>query len=106
MEIKNALIKKTMLGYEGHGIFTAFLIMDYGGIGQGFGGWAIKECASQFILGVLDCLELETWEEIPGKHCRVAIEKGLIQGIGHILYDDKWFYLSSLNPKEASTKKK
>ena len=40
-EIVNARIRSTTLGVEDHGIFTAWLNLDYGGSGQGFGGWAL-----------------------------------------------------------------
>ena len=33
----NAKITSTHLGQEDHGIFTAWLQLDYGGSGQGFG---------------------------------------------------------------------
>ncbi len=39
MEIKNAKIEKTTLGFEDHGIMTLFIYLDYGGSGQGFGGY-------------------------------------------------------------------
>ena len=94
-EIRNAKIESTMLGYEDHGILTGFLMMDYSGAGQGFGGWAIGECCGQYIKGILDCLNIARWEDIAGTYCRVDIQDGLIRGIGHIT-SDKWFYLKEL----------
>ena len=40
-EIKNAIITGTYLGIEDHGILTFWLYLDYGGSGQGFGGYQL-----------------------------------------------------------------
>ncbi|WP_423258771.1 hypothetical protein, partial [Escherichia coli] len=39
-EVKNAVITGTMLGVEDHGILSCMIYLDYGGAGQGFGGYA------------------------------------------------------------------
>ena len=102
-EIKNAKIEGTMLGYEDHGIMTCFIYLDYGGSGQGFGGYGLDDCNKvgekrkatayglAFIKGILDTLEVNSWEGLKGTHCRVDANYGKVYGIGHLL-KDKWFY--------------
>lgn len=116
-EIKNAKITSTMLGVEDHGILTCFLHLDYGGTGQGFGGWTFDHpigraetfkgregtaWGMEFIRRILDLLEVESWEKIPGNHCRVKADWGKVHSIGHIT-KDKWFTpeidLVSMKPK-------
>lgn len=104
--IQNAVIESTMLGQEDHGILTCFLMLNYGGSGQGFGGWALDEprrdsadkflgrfgtaWGMQFIAGVLKVLEVSSWEKLPGTHCRADADHGKVYRIGHIL-KDRWF---------------
>jgi hypothetical protein len=103
MAIKNAIIEGTTLGVEDHGIFTAMISLDYGDSGhQGFGGYAFDEWQEEkkkrvgvgfgidFIRSVLETLEVETWEDLIGTHCRVDSEHCKVHKIGHIL-KDKWF---------------
>jgi len=102
MTICNAKIDKTMLGREDHGILTAFLYLDYGGFQQGFGGYTLDQydketkCrigtafGTEFIAQILKVLEVSSWEQLPGTHCRARIENNLIRAIGHIL-KDQWF---------------
>lgn len=42
-EWKIAKIKRAFLGYEDHGILTCMLDLDYGGSGQGAGGYGLDE---------------------------------------------------------------
>lgn len=90
-EIRNAMIKRTMLGYEDHGILTCSLELDYGGIGQSFGNYDIggKYCA-QWILKILDTVGVEKWEDLPGKYVRVKQSLSKVYEIGNIL-ENKWF---------------
>lgn len=106
MEIKNALITSTMLGLEDHSIMSCMLHMDYGGSGQGFGGYALDvycptakkrvghAACGEFIKRILDVLEVSSWEKIPKTYCRVKSTRFQIHAIGHIT-KDKWF-----NPEE------
>lgn len=96
METKNAIIESTMLGYEDHGILTYFLHLNYGGSGQGFGGYKLgAEYTTKVIEGILKAVGVEKWEDLKGKHVRVNILQGKIEAIGHII-EDKWFF-----PKEV-----
>ncbi|MCP6727318.1 MAG: hypothetical protein KJI69_04915 [Patescibacteria group bacterium] len=96
IEIKNAKIDNTMLGYEGHGILSFMIYLDYGGGAcQGFGGYALgKEYTTFVIEGILKTVGVEKWEDLPGKHIRVKLEDGRVVEIGNVL-EDKWF-----NPKK------
>ena len=96
IELKNARIKSTSLGYEDHGILTAFLHLDYGGICQGFGGYCLAgESTSVFIEGVLKAVKVSTWEDLPGKYIRVKAERSKVHEISHPL-EDTWF-----NPRKT-----
>ena len=112
-QIKNAIIKSTMLGYEDHGILTAFVTLDYGGSGQGFGGRAFDEpikdpltndfisrrgvaYGMEWIARVLNTVGVESWEKLPGTPVRVKMDIGKVYAIGHYL-EDKWF-----DPKELA----
>ena len=90
MEILNAKITGATLGEMGRG-FTSMLDLDYGGSGQGFGGYALRGATTdKWIRGVLKTLELEAWEDLKGTACRARIEDGMVSAIGHYL-KDQWF---------------
>lgn len=90
-EIRNAIIKRTSLGFEGHGIMTCNLDTRSGALGQGFGGYCLGgQWGMEFIVSVLRALEVESWEQLVGTHCRVDASREKIHRIGHII-EDKWF---------------
>lgn len=89
--IFNARIERTMLGFEDHGIFTAFVFVNDGTGVQGFGGRFLKgDFTDQFITGVLKVVGVDTWEELRGKHVRIDRGGGLLRRIGHII-EDRWY---------------
>lgn len=108
MQIQNAVVRSTNLGVEDHGIMTAWLHLDYGGGGQGFGGWALDGAPAErgvgskrtptvycglFIARVLEVTGAASWEKLPGTSVRVQREDGFngrIVGLGHYLRDE-WF---------------
>lgn len=105
MEIQNAIIKSTTLGYEDHNIMTVWLHLDFGGTGQSFGGYALDEYVkakdtriphvsfAAWVKGIIDAVGVRNWEELKDKHIRVEREdgwNGKITRIGHFL-EDKWF---------------
>ena len=106
MPIMNAKIAGTTLGYEGHGMLTAFIYLDYGGSQQGFGGYRLdaydkeekKEVPTKYcgawIAGILKAVGVDKWEDLEGKYVRVEREDGgwnsRISAIGNIV-EDKWF---------------
>jgi len=112
--IKNALIESTMLGWEDHGILTAYVTLNYGGSGQAFGGWAldnpVKDASDkfigrfgtaegmQFVERTMKAIGATSWEKLKGLHCRVEVIDGRIARIGHIIRDD-WFEPAKLFEK-------
>ena len=92
-EIKNAKITSVMLGgYDGYlSRLTAWIYLDYGGSGQGFGGFVLGgEHTHCFIEGVLKTLECDGWEKLAGMPCRVETSWDGVTRIGHFL-KDQWF---------------
>jgi hypothetical protein len=91
MEERIAKIVKTRLGYEDHGILTAWLDLDYGGAGQGAGGSALDgpyedgkrqpnaECG-RFIAGVIGACGVANWEDVKGRTV-IALCDDLVRGI-------------------------
>ncbi len=100
--IKNAIIERVSINDADRGMLTAWLHLDYGGSGQGFGGHALylpksfsnhelKSAAGHFIWRCMEVGGVTSWEKLPGKSIRVrGQEWGSIEAIGHILRDD-WF---------------
>ena len=102
VEVKNARIEYTRIT-RNHGCLTAWVCLDYGGSGQGFGGWvldgpwdsATKERrananAGLFVARVMDVVGVESWEELAGKSCRVRASHTKVEAIGHYLRN-VWF---------------
>jgi hypothetical protein len=103
VDIHNAKITSTMLGYEDHGCLTFWLMLDYGGAGQGFGGWVLDDRpierfgrerspsvgAGAIIAGLLGALELRKWEDLPGQIVRVRGDRHHLVAIGHAL-KEQW----------------
>ena len=90
---ENAVIESVSLGFhDGFGsIPTAWVTLRYDAGGQGFGGYCLKgEAAYEFIYGVLNALECESWEKLAGKPCRVDHEHTKVHRIGHF-FKDRWF---------------
>ncbi len=104
METKNAVIESIRLSNDDHGLLSAWLMLDYGGSAQGFGGYSlylpksfkhhkIESAAGHFIYRCLEIADVSEWDKLPGKTIRVKCEHSKIHAIGHIVKDD-WF-----NPK-------
>lgn len=90
-EIRNAKIVGTMLGFEDHGIMTCMIDTRSGSLGQGFGGYCLGgKWGIEFIKALLKTLDVETWEQLKGTHCRLEADNGKIYRIGHII-ENKWF---------------
>lgn len=106
IEVKNAII--TAVRIDAERCLSAWLDLDYGGSGQGFGGFVLymppysglePEKAELRFLGnyagvfIHRCIEIggvERWEQLPGKTIRVRCEHVKVHAIGHIVKDD-WF---------------
>lgn len=103
MEVKNAVIKSARITNDDHGLLSAWLDLDYGGCGQGFGGYSLylpksyshhdlagPNYAGHFIWRVMEVAGVERWDQLPGKTIRVRAEHSSVGAVGHIVKDD-WF---------------
>jgi len=102
IEEKNAVIKGTSISSEDHGILSAWLYLDFGGSGQGFGGYGLYlpesfkkanneiNYAGHFIWRVLEIVDVTEWGRLKGKTIRVRTSPEKIHSIGHIIKND-WF---------------
>jgi len=104
-EIKNAVIESTMLGVEDRGIFSFSLTLNYGGSGQGAGGYVLDKpikdkngtfikreatsLAGKLIMKILDVVGVEKWEDLKGQHIKVRASWDSVYAIGNFL-EDKW----------------
>lgn len=106
IEEKNAVITGATITNADHGLLSAWVYLDYGGSGQGFGGYALylpdgfehkdegNNFAGHFIWRVMEVAGVNEWGKLEGKTVRVRSEHSHVHAIGHIVKDD-WF-----NPKE------
>jgi hypothetical protein len=103
VETRNAVIESVSLTNE-NGVLSAWLHLDYGGVGQGFGGFALYLPASfthhelmsvcgHFVWRCMEIAGVTDWSKLPGKTIRVRAERIKAHAIGHIVKDD-WFYPS------------
>ena len=102
LEEKNAIITSAEITNDDHGVLSAWLSLDYGGAGQGFGGYSLylpkdfrhhrvdSGFAGHFIWRVLEIAGVGKWSALPGKTIRVRAEHSGVRAIGHIVKDD-WF---------------
>jgi len=92
--IRNAKISSASLGVDScDGIMSSFIHLDYGGSGQGFGGYALTSGRSLglWVKRVMEVVGVGEWSALQGKPVRVRVFKGHIEAIGHFI-EDKWFY--------------
>lgn len=85
-----AKITATSLGYEDHGIFTAQVFVDYGGSGQGIGGYCLDEpfhndegkflgrrgtaYGLEWVARFLKACGVDSWEKLVGRTIYVLTE--------------------------------
>lgn len=104
LTVENARIKSVSIGNEDHGCLTAWLHLEFGNGGCGFGGFKLgsqeggnlehRGWCAEFInrcikIGVG---EYGKWEDLEGQAIRVLNEGwgGGVVAVGHLL-DDEWF---------------
>jgi hypothetical protein len=94
MEIENARIESTHLGFEDHGIFSLNVAFTGPGWGQGTGHLFADKGTSDLIKPIIRAVGVEKWEDLPGKNCRIrrSSQLGRIEAIGNLM-EDKWFEL-------------
>jgi len=103
MKEQNAVITSARLTKSEKGILSMWLMLDYGGSAQGFGGYVlyipqdykfhnIHGFAGHWIWRCLEIAGVEDFSELTGRTVRVRLDKsyGKIIAIGHIIKDD-WF---------------
>lgn len=102
IEEKNAIIESAIITTKDRGLLSAWLHLDYGGSGQGFGGYALylpksythhnknAGYAGHFIWRVMEIAGVENWSDLKGKTIRVRAVHDKVIEIGHIVKDD-WF---------------
>lgn len=101
--VGNAVIESAEITSGERGFLDAWIHLDYGGSGQGFGGFVlylpksfshhtIESPAGHFIFRVMEIAGVSDWSKLKGRTIRVRKESefGTIQAIGHIVKDD-WF---------------
>lgn len=101
VEIKNAVIDSAIISNDDRGFLDCWLMLDYGGSGQGFGGYVlylpksfskheVKSFAGHHIHRCMEVAGVGKFHELKGKTIRVRVVDGRIEAIGHIVKDD-WY---------------
>lgn len=119
-ELYPARIEDTFLGYEDHGIFTAWLSLDFGGSVQGAGTYILDSpedadsgkytrvgtaYGHDWIIQILRVVGVDRWEALQGKRVYALREQpyGMIKGLINIDKHSNYF-LFDVHAKEFRIK--
>lgn len=109
-QIVNAIIDSVTMKIERGCFLSAHVFVNYGDSGgQGFGGFVLGgtpgvpagqhleqvNLAAMWLIGVMRAAGVDDYMQAPGKAIRVQKSDGwggMIEGIGHITKDDRWFF--------------
>ena len=102
LKIRNAVIESASITNDDHGLLSAWLYLEYGGVGQGFGGYALylpksfkhyggPNLCGHFIWRVMEIAGVSKWDQLRGKTIRAQATHSGVEAIGHIVKDD-WFW--------------
>ena len=98
-ESKNAMIGNVRVTIEEYNALTVWVVLDYGGSGQQFGGYCLYNgkdwmekgnYAGHFLWRLMEVAGVKNLNEVEGKTVRVRATQTKVHAIGHILKDD-WF---------------
>lgn len=101
-DIKNAIIQSAQLDIGDRGFLQGWLMLDYGGTCQGFGGWMLCRPSNSNEFGlagnyggvwltrVMEVAGVGEWSALVGKTIRAKSSHSKVHAIGHIVKDD-WF---------------
>ena len=94
MNIYNAKITSTEIGYIDKDNFTAWVFVSFCMGTQGFGGVDLSEgiYLKRFLNAVLGVTGINTWGKLPGTYVRIKEREGKLVAIGNII-EDSWFDL-------------
>ena len=98
-ETKNAIITDAIITNDDHGVLSSWIYLDYGGSGQGFGGYCLYQpnfrnespnIAGHFIWRVMEVIGVSKWSDLKGKTIRAVSTHDKVVKIGHIV-KNIWF---------------
>lgn len=100
-EIKNAIIESAEISTGERGFLDCWLGLDYGGAGQGFGGYAlylpksyehhqVMSVAGHHLFRIMEIAGVTQWSKVKGQTIRVEASHSKVVRIGHIVRDD-WY---------------
>jgi len=92
-EIKNAKIESSRIGNFDNRFWGANIHFDYENSSQGI------SFKIEMIKELLNVLDLNFWESLPGTYCRIKIKQSSIVEIGNI-FEDKWIDMTKEEPIE------
>ena len=92
MEWQIARIERVSIEYEDHGFLTCWAFLDYGGSGQGFGGYALGHRDNgldesdtshlyRWITEIMRVVGVESWDKVAGHEVLVLADGSKVHGI-------------------------